>query len=46
MTEFRCQNCKKLLFKGEYKGVIQVKCNKCKQINEIECQVKKEHQSK
>lgn len=40
MIEFRCQNCKKLLFKGKYEGVIQVKCNKCKQINEIECQKK------
>lgn len=45
MIDFRCQNCKKLLFIGEYVGVIQIKCNKCKQINEIECQ-KKEHQPK
>ena len=42
MIEFRCQKCKRLLFKGEYIGTIQIKCNKCKQINEIECQ-KKEH---
>lgn len=46
MIEFRCQKCKRLLFKGNYTGTIQIKCNKCKIINEIECQVKKEHQSK
>lgn len=42
MIDFRCQKCKKLLFKGEYEGTIQIKCNKCKEINEIECR-KKEH---
>lgn len=47
MIEFRCQKCKKLLFKGEYEGTIEIKCNKCKNINIIECQKsKKEHQSK
>lgn len=41
MIEFRCQKCKRLLFKGKYTGTIQIKCNKCKTINEIECQEKK-----
>jgi phage FluMu protein Com len=45
MEEFRCQNCHRLLFKGEYLGVIQIMCGRCKKINEIECQLKEEHQS-
>lgn len=44
MKEIRCLFCKRLLCKieGEYR--IEIKCSKCKQINNItECQ--KEHQS-
>ena len=33
--EFRCKNCGKLLFKGEFKGVVEIKC-KCGYINRIE----------
>lgn len=43
MEEFRCKNCHKLLFKGMFIGVIQIMCNRCKKITEIECQY--EHQS-
>lgn len=35
MLEFRCTNCNKLLFKGDYRGTIQVMCSRCKTINEI-----------
>lgn len=43
MKEIRCSQCNKLLFKatGNYK--IEIKCNKCKRINIIECL---EHQTR
>ena len=44
MEEVRCKNCHKLLFKGNFVGVIQILCNRCKKINQIECQL--EHQPK
>ena len=28
MQEFRCKKCGRLLYKGDYKGVIEIKC-KC-----------------
>ena len=37
MTEFRCRNCKRLLFKVKYLGIIQIMCTRCKKLNEIEC---------
>lgn len=37
MNEYRCQMCRKLLFKGLLiKGNISIKCNKCKLTNKIE----------
>jgi len=44
MEEFRCISCKKLLFKGKFIGTVQIMCNRCKKIVEIECQLQ-EHQS-
>lgn len=35
ITEFRCQKCDKLLAKIKG-GWIQIKCSKCKSINEID----------
>ena len=32
MKEVRCPHCKKLLFKGNFKGNIEIKCDKCKNI--------------
>lgn len=32
MKEFRCPHCNKLLFKGNFKGKIEIKCGKCKHI--------------
>ena len=45
MEEIRCQHCHKLLFKGNFIGIIQIMCGRCKKINGIECQLKEEHQS-
>lgn len=41
MLEFRCTKCNKLLFKGQYRGIIQVMCSRCKTINEIYIELKK-----
>lgn len=41
MIEYRCKKCNKLLFKGKYKGTIEILCNRCRILNIIECQ---EHQ--
>jgi phage FluMu protein Com len=31
LKEYRCENCNKLLFKGDIRGaVIEIKCKKCK----------------
>jgi phage FluMu protein Com len=35
MVEYRCKYCNKLLLKGNYKGTIEVLCNRCKKINNI-----------
>ena len=36
LKEYRCKNCKKLLFKGLIvKSVIEIKCKSCKEINFI-----------
>lgn len=44
MKEIRCLFCGKLLLKAEGNYRIEIKCNKCRKINNItECQ---EHQSK
>ena len=32
MKEYRCI-CGKLLFKGKFKGIIEIKCQKCKLLN-------------
>lgn len=44
MKEYRCKQCNKLLFKGKFIGLIEVLCNRCKQVNKIterqECQSK------
>lgn len=41
MIEFRCCKCNKLLFKGQYRGTIQIMCSRCKIINEINIESKK-----
>jgi len=33
MKSFRCKNCNKLLFEGEYIGTVKKKCPKCKDMN-------------
>jgi len=34
--EYRCQNCRKLFFKGDIEhATIEIKCKSCKQINTI-----------
>lgn len=43
MKEYRCEKCNKLLLKAQFKGIIEILCSRCKQLNKIECQ---EHQSK
>ena len=35
MQEYRCPHCNKLLFKGNFKGTIEIKCPKCKKIVKI-----------
>jgi len=32
MIEYRCNNCKKLLFKGLFGGIIEIKCHHCKKV--------------
>lgn len=32
MEECRCKKCNKLLFKGKYRGIIEIICNRCKTI--------------
>lgn len=41
MKEYRCKYCKKLLFLGHFVGKIQIKCLKCKNINEFDSNLKK-----
>ena len=36
MTEIRCVKCKRLLFKGEWNGKIEIKCPKCGFIDAIQ----------
>ena len=33
--EFRCKHCNKLLFKGTFKGIIEILCSRCKALNKI-----------
>ena len=35
MKEYRCDMCNKLLFKGNFTGTIEILCNRCKKIIEI-----------
>lgn len=42
MKEYRCTECNKLLFKGNYIGNIEILCTRCKKLIKIEC---REHQS-
>ena len=32
MQEHRCTNCNKLLFKGDFKGVVEIQCPRCKKL--------------
>lgn len=32
MKEYRCTECNKLLFKGNFAGIIEILCNRCKKI--------------
>lgn len=36
MNECRCPHCKRLLFKGNFKGIIEIKCYKCKKIVKLD----------
>ena len=45
MKEYRCNNCNKLLFKGNFKGIIEILCNRCKKVIEINTE-RLERQSK
>ena len=33
--KYRCKNCNRLLYIGNFSGIIKIKCNRCKQINII-----------
>jgi phage FluMu protein Com len=33
MIEYRCK-CGKLLFKGIFNGLVELKCNRCKEVNQ------------
>lgn len=33
MNSYKCEKCGRLLLKGKFRGRIEVKCNKCKQLN-------------
>jgi phage FluMu protein Com len=35
LKEQRCKRCNRMLFKGDFNGTIESKCNKCKEINVI-----------
>ena len=32
MKEYRCFNCKRLLFKGEFVGKVEIKCSHCRKM--------------
>ncbi|WP_218964002.1 Com family DNA-binding transcriptional regulator [Bacillus toyonensis] len=32
MKEYRCTHCNRLLLRGNYRGIIEIKCNKCKEM--------------
>ena len=36
LVEYRCSDCKRLLFKGIINGLIEVKCPKCKKMHKFE----------
>lgn len=36
INEVRCKKCNKLLFKGNFNGVVEIKCSKCKNILKVE----------
>lgn len=39
MKEYRCEKCHKLLFKGQFNGIVEILCTRCKEVNRIiECQ--------
>ena len=38
MKEYRCTECNKLLFKGNFSGIIEILCNRCKKIIEIKAE--------
>lgn len=45
MKEYRCNKCNKLLFKGNFTGIIEILCNRCKKVIEIKAERQKERQS-
>ena len=32
MKEYRCNKCNKLLCRGNFKGIVEIMCNRCKRI--------------
>lgn len=42
MQDYRCSCCNKLLFKGRFLGIIQIKCGKCSKIQEFRVELEKE----
>lgn len=35
MNEIRCPHCNKMLLKGNFKGVIEIKCSRCGKIHKL-----------
>ena len=38
MKEYRCTECNKLLFKGNFTGIIEILCNRCKKVIETKAE--------
>ena len=38
MKEYRCNKCNKLLCRGNFKGIVEIMCNRCKKIIEIKAE--------
>ena len=38
MKEYRCTECNKLLLKGNFTGIIEILCNRCKKVIEIKAE--------
>jgi len=34
-NQIRCSHCNKLLFKGDFKGVVEIQCTRCKKLIKV-----------